>query len=82
MGVKIPDNLNKVKTLCHKYQKQLRELTQKCDKEHLEHGMEEYYLSQKILDFEALCNKNNIDFTIVNERDTKRRGGKLPCSGH
>lgn len=73
MAVKIPNNPDKVKTLCYKYQQQLKELTQKCDRERLEWGMEEYYLTQKILDFEALCKKNNIDFTIVNERDAKRR---------
>ena len=76
MAIKIPNNLDAVKTLCRKYQVQLKELTQKCEREHREHGMEEYYLSQKILDFETLCNKNNIDFVIVNERDAKRRDGK------
>lgn len=73
MAVKIPKNPDKVKTLCYKYQKQLKELTQKCDRERLERGMEGYYLSEKIRDFEALCKQNNIDFTIVNERDAKRR---------
>ena len=74
MAVNIPDNPDKVKTLCLKYQQQLKELTQKCDKERLEWGMEEYYLTEKIRDFEALCKQNNIDFTIVDERDAKRRG--------
>lgn len=73
MAVKMPKDPNKVKTLCYKYQKQLKELTQKCEKEILKWGMEEYYLTQKIRDFEALCKQNNVDFTIVNERDAKRR---------
>lgn len=73
MAVKMPKDPNKVKTLCYKYQKQLKELTQKCEKESLKWGMEEYYLTQKIRDFEALCKQNNVDFTIVNERDAKRR---------
>lgn len=73
MAVKMPKDPNKVKTLCYKYQKQLKELTQKCEKENLNWGMEEYYLTQKIRDFEVLCKQNNVDFTIVNERDAKRR---------
>jgi hypothetical protein len=73
MAIKMPKDPNKVKTLCYKYQKQLKELTQKCEKESLKWGMEEYYLTQKIRDFEALCKQNNVDFTIVNERDAKRR---------
>lgn len=73
MAIKIPKDPNKVKTLCYKYQKQLKELTQKCEKDSLNWGMEEYYLTQKIRDFEALCKQNNVDFTIVNERDAKRR---------
>jgi hypothetical protein len=51
----------------------VKELTQKCDKERLKWGMEEYYLTQKINDFEWLCKQNNIDFALVNERDAKRR---------
>lgn len=73
MAIKIPKDPNKIKTLCDKYQKQLKELTQKCEKERLNWGMEEYYLTQKICDFEALCKQNNVDFTIVNDRDAKRR---------
>lgn len=73
MAIKMPKDPNKVKTLCYKYQKQLKELTQKCEKERLNWGMEEYYLTQKICDFEALCKQNNVDFTIVNDRDAKRR---------
>lgn len=73
MAIKMPKDPNKVNTLCYKYQKQLKELTQKCEKESLKWGMEEYYLTQKIRDFEALCKQNNVDFTIVNERDAKRR---------
>ena len=73
MAIKMPKDPNKVKTLCYKYQKQLKELTQKCEKDSLKWGMEEYYLTQKIRDFEALCKQNNVDFTIVNERDAKRR---------
>lgn len=73
MAIKMPKDPNKVKTLCYKYQKQLKELTQKCEKESLKWGREEYYLTQKIRDFEALCKQNNVDFTIVNERDAKRR---------
>lgn len=73
MAVKIPTNPDKLKALCAKYQKQVKELTQKCDKERLKWGMEEYYLTQKINDFEWLCKQNNIDFTLVNERDAKRR---------
>lgn len=53
--------------------KQFRELTQKCDRESLKAGMEEYYLNQKIADFEALCKQNGVDFAIVNERDAHRR---------
>jgi hypothetical protein len=73
MAIKMPKDPNKVKTLCYKYQKQLKELTQKCEKENLKWGMEQYYLTQKIWDFEALCKQNNVDFAIVNERDAKRR---------
>lgn len=73
MAIKMPNNPDKLKTLCCKYQQQLKDLTQKCERESLKWGMEEYYLTQKIQDFEALCKKNNIDFTIVNERDAKRR---------
>ena len=73
MAIKMPKDPNKVKTLCYKYQKQLKELVQKCEKERLNYGMEEYYLTQKIRDFEALCKQNNIDFAIVNDRDAKRR---------
>lgn len=73
MAIKIPKDPNKIKTLCYKYQKQLKELTQKCEKDRLNWGMEEYYLNQKIWDFEALCKQNNVDFTIVNERDANRR---------
>lgn len=73
MAIKMPKDPNKVKTLCYKYQQQLKELTQKCEKERLNWGMEEYYLTQKIWDFEALCKQNNIDFAIVNDRDAKRR---------
>lgn len=73
MAIKIPKDPGKVRALCCKYQQQLKELTQKCEKEHLNWGMEEYYLTQKICDFEALCKKNNVDFTIVNERDINRR---------
>lgn len=35
--------------------------------------MEEYYLTQKIRDFEKLCENNDIGFDIVNELDKKRR---------
>lgn len=73
MAIKMPKDPNKVKTLCYKYQKQLKELTQKCEKESLKWGMEEYYLTKKINDFEWLCKQNNIDFALVNERDAKRR---------
>lgn len=73
MAIKMPKDPNKVKTLCYKYQKQLKELTQKCEKESLKWGMEEYYLTQKINDFEWLCKQNNIDFALVNERNAKRR---------
>jgi len=73
MAIKMPKDPNKVKTFCYKYQKQLKELTQKCEKESLKWGMEEYYLTQKINDFEWLCKQNNIDFALVNERDAKRR---------
>ena len=73
MAIKIPKDPNNVKTLCSKYPKQLKELTQKCEMERLNWGMEEYYLTQKICDFEALCKQNNVDFTIVNDRDAKRR---------
>lgn len=73
MPVKMPNDPDKLKTLCSKYQQQLKELTQKCHRETLEWGMKEYYLNQKILDFEALCKQNDIEFSIVNERDKKRR---------
>ena len=73
MAIKIPDNIDQLKALCGKYQKQLMELTQKCDRESLKAGMEEYYLNQKIADFESLCKQNGVDFSIVNERDAHRR---------
>ncbi len=73
MAIKIPKDPDKVKILCYKYQEQLKALTQKYEQARLKWDMEEYYLTQKILDFEALCKQNNVDFTIVNERDAKRR---------
>ena len=73
MPIKMPKDPNKVKTLCYKYQQQLKELTQKYEQERLNWGMKNYYLTQKIWDFEALCKENNVDFTIVNERDAHRR---------
>lgn len=73
MAIKIPEDPNKVKTLCYKYQHQLKELTKKYEKERLNWDMEDYYHTQKICDFEALCKQNNVDFTIVNERDANRR---------
>ena len=71
---KLPDDMPSLKALCEKYQKQLKELTQKCDRDTLSAGMEEYYLTAKIRDFEALCRKNGIDFALVEELDRKRRG--------
>lgn len=73
MAVTLPDDPKKLKSLCERYQTQLQELTQKLERENLDRGMEEYYLTQKILDFEALCENNKIDFSIVNELDKKRR---------
>lgn len=73
MAIKMPKDPDKVKTLCYKYQQQLKALTQKYEQDRLKREMEEYYLTQKICDFEALCKKNNVDFSIVNERDAKRR---------
>lgn len=73
MAIKMPKDPDKVKTLCYKYQRQLKALTQKYEQDRLKREMEEYYLTQKIWDFEALCKKNNVDFSIVNERDAKRR---------
>lgn len=76
MAVKIPNSIEKLKVLCYKYQKQLKELTQKLERESLQRGMEEYYHEQKIMDFEALCMKHGIDYAIINERDEKRRKQK------
>lgn len=73
MAIKMPKDPDKVKTLCYKYQQQLKALTQKYEQDRLKREMEEYYLTQKICDFEALCKKNNVDFSIVSERDAKRR---------
>lgn len=73
MAVKLPDDPKKLKALCERYQKQVKDLTQKCERENLDWGMEEYYLTQKISDFEKLCENNKIDFSIVNELDKKRR---------
>lgn len=73
MAVKLPDDPKKLKSLCERYQKQVNDLTQKCERENLDWGMEEYYLTQKISDFEKLCENNKIDFSIVNELDKKRR---------
>lgn len=73
MAVKLPDDPKKLKALCERYQKQVKDLTQKCERENLDWGMEEYYLTQKIRDFEKLCENNKIDFGIVNELDKKRR---------
>lgn len=73
MAAKLPDDPKKLKSLCERYQKQVKELTQKCERENLDWGMEEYYLTQKIRDFEKLCENNKIDFGIVNELDKKRR---------
>ena len=73
MAVKLPDDPKKLASLCERYQKQVKALTQKCERENLDWGMEEYYLTQKICDFEKLCENNKIDFDIVNELDKKRR---------
>lgn len=73
MAVKLPDDPKKLKAICERYQKQVKDLTQKCERENLDWGMEEYYLTQKIRDFEKLCENNKIDFSIVNELDKKRR---------
>lgn len=73
MAVKLPDDPKKLSSLCERYQKQVKALTQKCERENLDWGMEEYYLTQKIRDFEKLCENNKIDFDIVNELDKKRR---------
>ena len=73
MAAKLPDDPKKLKSLCERYQKQVKELTQKCERENLNWGMEEYYLTQKIRDFEKLCENNDIGFEIVNELDKKRR---------
>ena len=73
MAVKLPDDPKKLASLCERYQKQVKDLTQKCERENLDWGMEEYYLTQKIRDFEKLCENNKIDFGIVNELDKKRR---------
>lgn len=73
MAVKLPDDPKKLASLCERYQKQVKALTQKCERENLDWGMEEYYLTQKIRDFEKLCENNKIDFDIVNELDKKRR---------
>ncbi len=72
MAVKLPDDPKKLSSLCERYQKQVKALTQKCERENLDWGMEEYYLTQKIRDFEKLCENNKIDFDIVNELDKKR----------
>lgn len=69
MAVKLPDDPKQLKSLCERYQKQVKDLTQKCERENLNWGMEEYYLTQKIRDFEKLCENNKIDFSIVNELD-------------
>lgn len=73
MAIKMPKDPDKVKTLCYKYQRQLQALTQKYEQARLKWNMEEYYLTQKICGFEALCKKNNVDYAIVKERDAKRR---------
>ena len=33
MAVKLPDDLKKLKALCERYQKQVKDLTQKCERE-------------------------------------------------
>lgn len=78
MAVKLPDDPKQLKSLCERYQKQVKELTQKCERENLDWGMEEYYLNQKIRDFEKLCENNNIDFSLVNAIDGKRRHLPVP----
>lgn len=78
MAVTLPDDPKQLKSLCERYQKQVKELTQKCERENLNWGMEKYYLTQKIRDFEKLCENNKIDFSIVNELDKKRR--RLPSA--
>lgn len=70
---KLPDDMTRLKALCEKYRTQLKELTQKIERDTLKAGMEEYYLTAKIRDFEELCRQNGIDFGIVDELDRKRR---------
>lgn len=38
MAVKLPDDPKKLKALCERYQKQVKELTQKCERENLDWG--------------------------------------------
>lgn len=73
MAVKIPEDIDKLKSLCCKYQQQLKDLTQKCESLRLQRDMEIYYRQQEVLDFEALCRKHGIDYAIVKERDSNRR---------
>lgn len=73
MSINLPDDPARLRALCARYKKQLGELTRKRDLESVQAGMEEYYLEKKIEDFEALCARNGIDFSVVDALDRKRR---------
>lgn len=73
MSKKLPDDPAQLAAMCQKYRQQLVQHTQKLEQERMKSGMEEYYLTSMIRDFEALCKNHGVDFSVVLERDKERR---------
>lgn len=56
------------------YKRKLAELTRAYSNYKNKTDMTIYFLEEKIKDFEQLCKNNNIDFSIIEKLDKKRRG--------
>lgn len=58
------------------FKRKLGELTRAADRKRLHYEMEIYYLNEVIKDFQALCTKNNIDYSIIDTLNKRRRHEK------
>ena len=56
------------------YKRKLAVLTRAYGEYRNKTDMTIYFLEEKIKDFEQLCKNNNIDFSIIEKIDKKRRG--------
>ena len=57
-----------------KYKRKLAELTRAYGEYRNKTDMKIYFLEEKIKDFERLCKNNNIDYSLIDKLDSKRRG--------